>query len=55
LSVTESVPLTLPVAVGLNLTLMVQLASGAIGALQSSVSEKSALAMILVMFSGDVP
>jgi hypothetical protein len=54
-SVTESVPLTLPVAVGLNVTLTLQLASGASGALHVSVSEKSALGMILVRFSVDVP
>jgi hypothetical protein len=55
LSVIESVPLTLPVAVGLNITLTLQLASGASGAPHVSVSEKSALAMIFVMFSVDVP
>ena len=55
LSATESVPLTLPVAVGLKVTLIVQVAADATGVAQLSVSEKSALAVIPVMSSDAFP
>ena len=48
-------PLTLPVATGLNVTLIVQPAADASAAPQLSVSAKLALAVILAMFNVDVP
>jgi hypothetical protein len=55
LSVTESVPVTLPVALGVNVTMIGQLAPEARLAPQVSVSPKSAVATMLSMFSVAVP
>jgi hypothetical protein len=56
LSVTESVPLTLPVALGVKVTLIVQLAPDArFEPLQVSVSPKLALAAMFAIPSVAVP
>jgi len=55
LSATESVPFTVPVVVGLKVTLIVQLAVDATGAVQLSVSAKSALAVMPDIFSAELP
>ena len=55
LSVTVSVPMTLPVAFGVNVTLIGHLAPEARLAPQVSVSPKSAVAATLSMFSVAVP
>jgi len=56
LSVTESVPLTLPVALGVKVTLIVQVAPDArFEPLQVSVSPKLAVAAMLTMVSVVVP
>ena len=54
-SVTVIVPGWLPVAVGVKVTLMEQLAAAAREAGQVLVSEYGALATMLVMFSAAVP
>jgi hypothetical protein len=55
LSVTESAPVRLPVAPGVKVTLIKQLAPGTRGEVQVLVSSKLALASMLVMLSGAVP
>jgi len=50
-----SVPNTLPVAVGVNVTLTVQLAPDARSVAQSLVCSKFAVVATLAMFSGAVP
>jgi hypothetical protein len=56
LFVTESVPLTLPVALGVKVTLIVQLAPDArLDPLQLSVSPKLAVTVTLTMLSIVVP
>ena len=55
-SVTESVPLALPAALGLKVTLIEQLAPDArLEPLQVSVSPKSAVTATLAMLSAVVP
>lgn len=55
LSLTESVPVTVPIAVGVKVTLMVQLAAGARLEPQLSLSPKSAVTAMLAMLSAVVP
>ena len=55
LSVMVMAPVLVPVAVGVNVTLMVQLAPAATGVPQVVVWAKSPLGTILVMFSNAVP
>ena len=55
LSEIESVPVRLPAAVGLKVTLIVHLAPGAKVTLQVSVSPKSAVAVMPVICSAPVP
>ena len=54
-SVIVNVPFTLPVAVGVNVTLTVQLAPDASLGTQLSVSSKFAVVTMLTMFSIAVP
>jgi hypothetical protein len=55
LSVIVSVPVRVPTAVGVKVTLIVQLPPAATGAEQVSVSAKSPLGTMLVMVKGPVP